>query len=233
MDEVKDSVKCEIMIRAPLNKVWDALTKPEYLKRWYAKQADVDFQIGGKGYIEHGWGVVSSGIYTEISEGKKFVLESEDGSFKTITILKQENEGVRVSIEYKITFLGEEGEAVKENMLYGTYQFLKNLKSVYEMDNDLRSEMWKGWIGAVHTTSNGETQGSKVLKVGAKGPADRASIQSGDVITALDGEAISGYEDLENAVNKNGAGSIVQLKVIRDGKYLDIACEISEYPVAY
>ena len=49
-----------------MNKVWDALTKPEHLNLWYTKNADIEFCIGGKGYMNHGWGATSEGVFTEI-----------------------------------------------------------------------------------------------------------------------------------------------------------------------
>ena len=43
MKKCKDSIKREIVVHAPLNQVWDALTKPEHLNRWYTKNAEIEF----------------------------------------------------------------------------------------------------------------------------------------------------------------------------------------------
>lgn len=52
----EESVVREIVVYAPLEQVWDALTKSEHLNRWYTKNAEIEFRIGGRGYMEHGWG---------------------------------------------------------------------------------------------------------------------------------------------------------------------------------
>ncbi|MFD2043578.1 SRPBCC domain-containing protein [Ornithinibacillus salinisoli] len=230
MSKTKNVVKRDIVVNAPLEKVWDALTKPEHLNRWYTKDAEVDFRIGGYGELNHGWGVTSSGIYTEIDEMNHFVLESESGDFKTITTLQQMDNGVRVSISYQVEFSGEDGEAAKENMLFGTYQFLRNLKSVYEEDQDIRSQMWRTWIGIMHTT---HSHGSKVVKVGENSPAESAGILLGDVITAIDGESVNGYDALETIINTKEINKPVLLTVRRNDQQMDVECMIVGYPVSY
>ncbi|MFJ7982592.1 hypothetical protein ACIQ1D_20265 [Lysinibacillus xylanilyticus] len=37
MKKIKDSIKREIVVNAPLKQIWDALTKPEHLNLWYKK----------------------------------------------------------------------------------------------------------------------------------------------------------------------------------------------------
>lgn len=128
MTKVKDSVKREIVVDAPIEKVWDALIKEEHLNRWYTKAAKIDFRVGGKGFMNHGWGSTSEGIYTEIELWNRFVLQSLDGDFKTITELEKVEKGVKVSIEYCASFMEEMDAFSKENMLFGTGQFLENLK---------------------------------------------------------------------------------------------------------
>ena len=150
MSKIKNSVKREIVIHAPLEQVWDALTKSDHLNRWYTKDAELDFRIGGRGYMNHGWGATSEGIFTEIEAMKRFVLQSLDGDFKTITTLEIEDSGTRVSIEYQASYLDEMSQLTLENMLFGTGQFLENLKSVYETGVDMRPSFWKAWIGITY-----------------------------------------------------------------------------------
>ncbi|MUK88575.1 PDZ domain-containing protein [Ornithinibacillus sp. L9] len=230
MSKVESSVKRDIVVHAPLKKVWDALTKPEHLNRWYTKEANIDFRVGGYGEMQHGWGVTSSGIYTEIEELHRFVLEGKNGDFKTITTLEEVDDGVCVTIEYQTAFHGEEGESAKENMLYGTYQFLKNLKSVYESNRDNRSKMWRTSIGIMHRT---HASGSKVLKVGKTSAAREAGILAGDVIVAVDGEPVNGYDSLENIIHSKEVNTEVQLIVKRDEELLKKDCKITSYPVPY
>ena len=114
MKKCKDSIKREIVVHATLNQVWDALTKPEHLNRWYTKNAEIEFWIGGRGYMNHGWGATSEGAFIEIDTMKRFVLQSIDGHFTTITTLEEVKNGILVSIEYKGSFLNSISQATQE-----------------------------------------------------------------------------------------------------------------------
>ena len=48
--------------------------------------------------------------------------------------------------------------------------------------------------------------------------ADNAGIQAGDIITMLDGQEISSYTDLQNAVKQHSAGQTVEVEVYRAGE---------------
>ncbi|WP_449540364.1 SRPBCC domain-containing protein [Ferdinandcohnia sp. Marseille-Q9671] len=232
MNKSIESVKREIIVSAPLEQVWDALTKPEHLNRWYTKHAEIDFRVGGRGYMNHGWGATSEGVFTEIVPMKRFVLQSLDGDFTTITSLEKLEEGISVRIEYQTSILDEMNQATKENMLFGTGQFLENLKSVYEKDTDIRPKLWRTWIGITHTT-NESYPGTKVLQVKEGSLAAAAGIQPGDIIVEMDGEQIVGYESFERTINQKAVHSIVTLMVSRKSEKIQLNCLVDTYPVSY
>lgn len=231
MTKVQDSVKREIIVDAPLEKVWDALTKEEHLNRWYTKEATIDFRVGGKGYMNHGWGATSEGIYTEIEAMNRFVLKSLDGDFTTITELEKVENGIKVNIEYRASFINEMDVASKENMLFGTGQFLENLKAVYELGQDNRQHFWQTWIGVTHTSMVGG--GTKILTVKKDSNAAKAGLLAGDIVMELDGEQVLGYESFERRINTKAINQSVQLKLIRGKEELALTCEVAAYPVAY
>ncbi|WP_042149485.1 SRPBCC domain-containing protein [Paucisalibacillus sp. EB02] len=232
MAKVKESIKREVVVNAPLEKVWDALTKEEHLNKWYTKEAMIDFRVGGKGYMNHGWGSTSEGVYTEIEPMKRFILQGSDGDFRTITEINEVENGVKVSIEYQASFIAEMNDSIKENMLFGTGQFLENLKSVYELGLDNREELWRTWIGITHTTDQAGI-GSEVLTVKEGTSADKAGLQPGDIITNLDHNKVYGYESFERLLNLKDIKEIVILRVLRDKTEMEIKCLVEPYPVAY
>jgi len=232
MNWIKDSIKREIIVNAPLKQVWDALTKPEHLNRWYTKNAEIDFRIGGKGYMNHGWKATSEGVFTEIDTMKRFVLQSLDGDFTTITSLEKVKNGIQVSIEYQATFIGEMIQYKKENMLFGTSQFLENLKSVYETGTDYRTKFWKAWIGIAHTTNEGE-RGTRVLQVKEGSVAATAGLKPEDIIVEIDGEEIEGYKSFEKTLNEKTVHYSVNLTIVRKSERLRIDCLVDAYPVPY
>jgi len=211
-----------------LNKVWDALTKPEHLNLWYTKNADIEFCIGGKGYMNHGWGATSEGVFTEIDLLKRFVLQSIDGDFTTITTLEEIWDGVKVSIEYQASFISEMNQSTKENMLFGTSQFLENIKSVYETGTDIRSMFWKTWIGIAHTTNEGK-RGTKVLQVKEGSVAAAAGIKPEDIILEIDGEAIEGYESFERTLNKKNINGNVTLTIESKNEKSQVNCLVDVF----
>lgn len=232
MKITKESIRREIIVNAPLKQVWDALTKPEHLNCWYTKNAEIEFRIGGRGYMEHGWGASSEGVFTEIDTLKRFVLQSLDGDFTTITSLKEVENGIQVSIEYQASFIGYMDQAAKENMLFGTTQFLENLKSVYETGTDNRPKFWKTWIGIVHTT-NQRSRGTKVLQVKEGSVAAAAGIKPDDVIVEIDGDEIGGYESFEKTLNKRTVNTLVALTIVRKSEKFRINCIVDSYPIPY
>lgn len=232
MKKMNNSIKRKIVVDAPLKQVWDALTKPEHLNRWYTKSAEIDFRIGGRGYMEHGWGATSEGVFTEIDPMKHFVLQSLDGDFTTITSLETVENGIQVSIEYQATFISEMAEVTKENMLFGTSQFLENLKSVYETNTDNRENFWITSIGITHTTNNTD-QGTRVLHVKEGSVAAAAGIKQEDILIELDGEKIGGYESFERKLNNKSVNSSVALTLVRKGEKLYLNCIVDSYPVPY
>lgn len=232
MNRIKDSIKREIVVNAPLKQVWDALTKPEHLNCWYTKNAEIEFHIGRRGYMNHGWGATSEGVFTEIDTMKRFILQSLDGDFITITTLEKVENGIKVSIEYQASLIGEMNQSIKENMLFGTSQFLENLKSVYETGTDNRAKFWKAWIGIAHTTNKGN-RGTKVLQVKEGSVAENAVIKPGDIIVEIDGEKIRGYETFERTLNEKTVNSTVTLTIERKSEKLRVNCLVDAYPVPY
>ncbi|MCH7322517.1 SRPBCC domain-containing protein [Solibacillus sp. MA9] len=232
MKKIENSIKRKIVVHAPLKQVWDALTKPEHLNNWYTKNADIDFRIGGNCYMNHGWGATSEGIFTEIDPMKFFVIRSLDGDFTTITSLEKVENGILVSIEYQASFISEMNQSTKENMLFGTSQFLENLKSVYENGIDNRAKFWRTWIGISHTTNDGN-RGIKVLQVKEGSVAAAAGIEPKDTILEMDGEEIEGYESFERILNEKDINSNVLLTIESNSEKVHVNCLVAAYPVPY
>jgi serine protease Do len=73
-------------------------------------------------------------------------------------------------------------------------------------------------------------KGAIVSNVEPGSPADRAGVKSGDVITAVDGAAVSGSRALQMAVIAKRVGQKVDLAVWRDGKELHLPATTAELP---
>lgn len=73
-----------------------------------------------------------------------------------------------------------------------------------------------------------ETQGALVAKVVPGGPADKAGIVIGDVITSFNGHAVATSKDLSRIVASTPVGETVTVRLTREGKVLNLSAKIGE-----
>jgi len=111
--------------------------------------------------------------------------------------------------------------------------------TVVEVYNDLISASHKvtrgsigirfnqGLPGAVNRVYGFKT-GVLVQQVVHGGPADKAGLKGGDIITTIDGRAIKDGDDLVNEITSRRPGSSVRLGYLRDGKQLDTTVTIGD-----
>jgi serine protease Do len=69
-------------------------------------------------------------------------------------------------------------------------------------------------------------EGALVDEVMPDGPAERGGIQSGDIVVALNGESIKNSMDLRNNISQTSPESEVNLKLVRDGKTIDLKVKL-------
>jgi Do/DeqQ family serine protease len=70
--------------------------------------------------------------------------------------------------------------------------------------------------------------GALISAVQPASPADRAGVRRGDVVVELDGVAVTDHNQLRNHVAQKQPGSSVRLKVLRDGRTLDLTARLAE-----
>ncbi len=78
-----------------------------------------------------------------------------------------------------------------------------------------------------------ENEGILVAKVVKDGPAAKAGVEEGDVVTAFDGKPIGMPADLSFAVAKLTSGKNVTLTILRDGKSRTIDITIGKQPAQF
>lgn len=209
-------VKKNIVIHVSPERVWQALTIPEERNKWETQSCGIDLRIGGKIYLDYGWGVTYEGTIIEIEVNARLVIEDEDKGLTIWSIAPQDN-GSLVTIEYTGLWTGDKGIMYMENMLFGTYQFMRNFKSVLEQKVDIRRTFWQSWIGVNHRTTNyGESTATKVVEVISGTPA-HGLIAEGDLIVSLNDNTIRNYDDFEKIITEIGPNIEVELIIIRNG----------------
>ena len=95
----------------------------------------------------------------------------------------------------------------------------------------------RGWIGvSIQTVTPGiatalglkEARGVLVSDTMPGGPAEQGGLQKGDVIISFDGKKVNEPKDLSWIVAETPVGKEVDVKVIRDGKEMDLKLKIAE-----
>lgn len=73
-------------------------------------------------------------------------------------------------------------------------------------------------------------QGAFVSDVAAGGPAARAGVRPGDVITSINGKPIATASDVVDAVSAQSIGTAAAVKLVREGRPQDVRVTIGELP---
>ena len=74
----------------------------------------------------------------------------------------------------------------------------------------------------------GVEQGVLVSEVTPNSPAEAAGMRAGDVITAINGEAVSAVGDVQRRIREAAAGSSLELRVMRDRKQMTFTAKMPE-----
>ena len=74
----------------------------------------------------------------------------------------------------------------------------------------------------------GAKSGAVVSSVERGAPADKAGLQRLDVITAVDGQPVSGPDDLVGAIAGRRSGETVNLSILRDGKAQTLSVKLGD-----
>lgn len=97
----------------------------------------------------------------------------------------------------------------------------------------------RGWLGVGIQELNSDLaralglpvgQGVLVSDIMPGGPADRAGLQRGDVVTRVNGQEVHSTGELRNLVAQAGANTTVKLDVLRQGKPMTIEAKTGELP---
>jgi serine protease Do len=100
-----------------------------------------------------------------------------------------------------------------------------------------KGKIIRGWLGVMiqEVTPDlakkldlKDDQGALVADVVAKGPADKAGIERGDVITSFDGKRIKSSRELPYIVGSTPVGKTVTVEILRKGKKKSISVKIEQ-----
>lgn len=87
----------------------------------------------------------------------------------------------------------------------------------------------KPFIGIAITSvsEDSDTDGALIVRVIEDSAAD-GSLQASDIITALDGESVSGPRDVVRIVREHSPGDVIVFSIVRNGASMDISITVGE-----
>jgi S1-C subfamily serine protease len=89
----------------------------------------------------------------------------------------------------------------------------------------------RGYLGAgLHPVRQDNARGAMVMSLESAGPAEKAGLMLGDIVTSWDGEAVDGVRDLIRHLGPDSVGKEVALGILRGGEARSVTVMIGARP---
>ena len=69
----------EVVLEAPVEEVWAALTEPELLEEWFANDVEIELEPGGDGVFRWDDGDERHAVIEEVDPERRFAFTWDDG----------------------------------------------------------------------------------------------------------------------------------------------------------
>ena len=89
-----------------------------------------------------------------------------------------------------------------------------------------------GYLGLVADDREDRGRGARLIEVVPEGPAAKAGLQAGDLITAVNDQPVRDLDSMQKLLETRPAGAVINLSVTRDGGNRRIAVTLGERPPA-
>ncbi|MFN3598137.1 MAG: Do family serine endopeptidase [Aquificaceae bacterium] len=100
-----------------------------------------------------------------------------------------------------------------------------------------KGKVVRGWLGVViqditpdMAESLGVKEGVIIAQIMPSSPADKAGLKIGDIVVEIEGQRVSEVRDLQFKIMKTPPGKEINLKIIREGKEINIRAKVGEMP---
>jgi uncharacterized protein YndB with AHSA1/START domain len=110
----------ELVLPAPPEEVWEALTDPERLAEWFANDVDLDPRPGGRGRFRWDDGETRTALVEEVDPLRRFGFrwtDDEDGG-EVAFELEEVDEGTKVTVRETAACAGQFSTALELRALF-------------------------------------------------------------------------------------------------------------------
>jgi uncharacterized protein YndB with AHSA1/START domain len=91
-------IRREIVLPAPREEVWEALTNPDELAEWFANGVELELRPGGDAVFRWANGEERRATVTEVEEGERLAFEWDDDGEVAFT-LADDDAGTLLTVE--------------------------------------------------------------------------------------------------------------------------------------
>jgi uncharacterized protein YndB with AHSA1/START domain len=92
-------IRREIVLPAPREEVWEALTEPERLEDWFANDVELDLRPGGGASFRWSNGEERSATVTEVEPAERLAFRWDDEQEGEVAFtLADDDEGTRLTV---------------------------------------------------------------------------------------------------------------------------------------
>jgi uncharacterized protein YndB with AHSA1/START domain len=98
------AVRREVILEAPREEVWRALTRPERLREWFANEVELDVRPGGRGVFRWGDGSLRRAFVDAVEEERRLAFtwrdesDGADGETHVELSLEDAPDGTRLTV---------------------------------------------------------------------------------------------------------------------------------------
>ncbi len=164
--------------------------------------------------------------HKEMKKGRKKNTEKR-GQYKIVTIDEEGNEKVNTWVSDDDEHEGHDGEDNVFIMKGGKGMHTRGGNEMFFFSDDDDDHLSDAYMGAhIESTDNG----AKVLEIIKDGPADKAGLAKGDVISRVNGARARNMDGLLGILNYFDPADKVELTVTRDGKERKINLTLGQRP---
>jgi uncharacterized protein YndB with AHSA1/START domain len=117
------AIRREVVFEAPPEEVWQALTRPERLREWFANDVQLDVRPGGTGVFRWDDGSLRQAVVEDVEEERRlaFRWSDEDGAESRVELVlddSPEGTGTRLTVTETAT-AGIEANALAGEWSWG------------------------------------------------------------------------------------------------------------------
>jgi serine protease Do len=154
----------------------------------------------------------------------KAIREHKPGDKVTITFLRDKK-------EQKVTAELTKWKGMKFNSWNNGQNFNFSMPEIApRIEGDVYNRVWDAYNGrpklGLSVQDSEDGKGVKVIDVDDESNAEKAGVKEDDIITAINDKEVNGADEVAKIVRENKDKISIKLKVIRDGKPMDIDVKI-------